>query len=210
MTQEKSTSFDRLMSAAALELRKGDGDFEMSAVARTAGVSVGLAYHYFGSKAGLVAAIVEQFYEELDQEVMMANLGVREWREREHLRLGRNVAFHYRHPLASIILQRLRREPGVIEIEQARVARQVEEGARNIISAQRQGSIVPDLDPAAAAAFTLAGMRALIAQALELPPEERPSEHELTERIWRLIRRSIGSAGEQENRSNRTDEWKDE
>lgn len=197
MTREKTTSADRLLAAAAEELCKGDGDCEMGAVARTAGVSVGLAYHYFGSKAGLIAAVVEQFYEALDQEAMMAKLGLRDWRERERLRVERSVAFHYRHPLAPIILQRLRREAAVVEIEQARVARQVAEGTRNIISAQRQGTVVADLDPASAAAFTLAGMRALIAQALMLPPKERPSERELSDRIWRLIRRAIGRHGDQ-------------
>lgn len=182
------------MAAAAEELRRGDGDFEMSAVAKTAGVSIGLAYHYFGSKAGLVAAVVEQFYEELDQEVMMAKIGLSDWRERERLRVERNVAFHYRHPLAPVVLRRLRREPSVIEIEQERVARQVKEGTRNIISAQKQGTVVADIDPAAATAFTLAGIRALIAHALELPPEQRPPERELADTIWRLIRRAIGSS----------------
>jgi AcrR family transcriptional regulator len=193
MINEKPTSLERLMAAAAVELRKGDGDFEMSAVARTAGVSVGLAYHYFGSKAGLIAAVVEQFYEELDQEVMMAKFGLRDWREREKLRVERNVAFHYRHPLAPVVLRRLRREPSVIEIERERVARQVEEGTRNIISAQKQGTVVKNIDPAAATAFTLAGIRALISQALEHPPEQRPSEQELANTIWRLVRRAIGS-----------------
>lgn len=180
------------MAAAALELCRGDGDFEMSSVAQTAGVSVGLAYHHFGSKAGLVAAVVEQFYEELDQEVMMAKFGLSDWAEREHLRVKRNVAFHYRHPLAAVILRRLRREPGVLEIEHARIKRQVTEGTRNIQSAQKQGTVFPDLEPEAAAAFTLSGMRSLIAIALESPPESRPSEDALTAMIWRLIRQAIG------------------
>ena len=29
-------------------------------------VSVGLAYHHFGSKGGLIAAVVDDFYERLD------------------------------------------------------------------------------------------------------------------------------------------------
>lgn len=189
------------MTAAAEELRKGDGDFEMSSVASTAGVSVGLAYHHFGSKAGLIAAVVEQFYEELDTDVMMPSFGLSDWREREYLRIEKNVTFHFRHPLAPVVLRRLRREPAVIEIEQARIARQVEEGTRNIRSAQRQGRVVADLDPAAATAFTLAGIRALIAQALECPPDERPTEAELTQKIWRLVRRSIALDGDDESGS---------
>lgn len=192
MGKKKIATSERLIAAAALELCRGDGDFEMNSVAQTAGVSVGLAYHHFGSKAGLISAIVEKFYEELDQEVMMARFGLSDWAEREHLRVERNVAFHYRHPLASIILRRLKREPGVVEIEQARIKRQVIEGTRNIQSAQKQGSVFADIDPEAAAAFTLAGMRSLIAIALENPPDARPPEHQLTATIWRLIRQAIG------------------
>lgn len=192
MESKKVKTSERLMAAAALELCRGNGDFEMSSVSRTAKVSVGLAYHHFGSKSGLIAAVVEQFYEELDEEVMMARFGLEDWAERESLRVQRNVAFHYRHPLAPIILRRLRREPGVIEIEQARIKRQVTEGTRNIQSAQKQGSVFADIDPEATAAFTLAGMRSLIAIALENPIDRRPDEAQLTETIWRLIRRAIG------------------
>lgn len=198
MGKKKAATSERLMAAASLELQRGDGDFEMSSVAQTAGVSVGLAYHHFGSKAGLVAAVVEQFYEQHDQEVMMARFGLPDWAEREHLRVQRNVAFHYRHPLATVILRRLRREPGVLEIEQARIKRQVTEGTRNIQSAQKQGTVYPDLDPEAAAAFTLSGMRSLISIALENAPESRPSEEALTAMIWRLIRQAIGRPSEQD------------
>ena len=41
----------------------------MQAVAKRAQVSVGLAYHHFGSKAGLIAAVVEAFYSRLDEVV---------------------------------------------------------------------------------------------------------------------------------------------
>ncbi|MCU5780739.1 transcriptional regulator [Alcanivorax balearicus MACL04] len=192
---EKKTSPDRLIAAATRALQKGDGDFEMSTIARTAGVSVGLAYHYFGSKAGLIAAVVEHFYEALDNEVMMARLPVSDWLDRERLRIQYSVAFHYRHPLAAIILQRLRREPSVMAIEQQRLERQIEAGVGNMLQGQKQGSVSADLDPAAAATFTLAGSRALIARALALPPGQRPTEQALSEQIWNLIRQATRSEG---------------
>lgn len=187
----RQTASARLMSAAIVELCRGQGDFEMSAVARTAGVSVGLAYHHFGSKAGLIAAAVDQFYEDLDRQVMMNSLAIPCWTLRERERTRRSVEFHYRHPLAPIILRRLRREPEVVEIEQARIAAQEAEGARNIQSGQKQGLIAQDLDPAAVAVFVLAGARALLAQALEQDQESRPSIEHLTDTIWRLVERAV-------------------
>ena len=52
----------RLVRAAEAELIESNGQMEMLAVAKRAGVSVGLAYHHFGSKAGLLAAVVDHFY----------------------------------------------------------------------------------------------------------------------------------------------------
>jgi AcrR family transcriptional regulator len=57
---------ERLLCAAQEELTQGQGHLEMQAVARRARVSVGLAHHHFGSKAGLIAAVVEEFYSRLD------------------------------------------------------------------------------------------------------------------------------------------------
>lgn len=180
-------SVEQLLAAAAQELRKGEGDFEMSAVARAAGVSVGLAYHYFGSKAGLIAAVVEDYYEKLDREVIMAAIPIADWRERERLRTERMVAFHYEHPLAEIILGRLRREPAVIEIERSRHARHIEEGARNMRDGQKQGAVDADLDPATAAAFVLGGLRAAIARTLALRRSERPSAAVVSDQAWSLV-----------------------
>ncbi len=57
---------ERLIRAAQEELIQSHGHLEMQAVAKRAQVSVGLAYHHFGSKAGLIAAVVEEFYSRLD------------------------------------------------------------------------------------------------------------------------------------------------
>nr|WP_302051635.1 TetR family transcriptional regulator [Sphingopyxis sp. BSNA05] len=53
----------RILAAAEKILREGDGELEMGQVAEQAGVSVGLAYHYFGSKSGMLGAIIHAFYD---------------------------------------------------------------------------------------------------------------------------------------------------
>ena len=57
----------RLIEAAEKELIRSHGHLEMQAVSKRAQASVGLAYHHFGSKAGLIAAVVEAFYSRLDE-----------------------------------------------------------------------------------------------------------------------------------------------
>ncbi|MBT1514267.1 TetR family transcriptional regulator [Bradyrhizobium sp. SRL28] len=63
------TTRERLIRAAEKELIQSHGHLEMQAVAKRARVSVGLAYHHFGSKAGLIATVVEAFYSRIDEEV---------------------------------------------------------------------------------------------------------------------------------------------
>src|SRR5580700_113082 len=92
---------DRLIHAAQEELIQGNGLLEMQAVARRAKVSVGLAYHHFGSKAGLIAAVVEAFYDLLEDAAFNpARLVSRDWAGREKERLAAYISFHYDHPFA--------------------------------------------------------------------------------------------------------------
>ena len=71
-TARSERSRDRLIQAASEALVAGDGNFELRHEARRAGVSVGLTYHRFGSKAGLVAAVVDRFYDELQAVISLA------------------------------------------------------------------------------------------------------------------------------------------
>ena len=62
-TRAAGATRERLLAAAVEVLLEGDGDFEMGQLAARAGVSNGLAYHYFGSKAGVLSAVIDDFYD---------------------------------------------------------------------------------------------------------------------------------------------------
>src|SRR3954451_20090525 len=96
---------ERLVRAAQEELIRSHGHLEMQAVSKRARVSVGLAYHHFGSKAGLIAAVVEEFYSRLDQAVFKsARLMAHAWAERERERIAAYISFHYDHPFAPLVV----------------------------------------------------------------------------------------------------------
>src|SRR5262245_58944801 len=130
MPTAKASAPDRLVRAAQEELIQGNGLLEMQAVARRAKVSVGLAYHHFGSKAGLIAAVVEAFYDRLEQVAFdPANLVSADWAGREKERLAAYVAFYYDHPLAPVMVGPLSRAAEVQDVEQAFTRRQLVAGA---------------------------------------------------------------------------------
>src|SRR4051812_24683569 len=107
----------RVLAAATRELIARDGRLEIAPVARRARGSVGIIYHHFGSKQGLLAGVVDDFYDRFDALVIDPNPAPRtSWgtRERERTRLA--VDFHYDDPLAGVILARLAREPEVAAV----------------------------------------------------------------------------------------------
>ena len=112
---------------------------EVGPVAARAGVSVGLIYRHFGSKAGLLAAVVGDFYVRFDDEVLELDpRPAPAWAERERRRTELAVAFHYEDPLRQVILGRLARDPEVAAVEARHLRAQVARGTRNVARGQRR------------------------------------------------------------------------
>ncbi|WP_298373304.1 TetR/AcrR family transcriptional regulator [uncultured Bradyrhizobium sp.] len=177
---------ERLLSAAQEELIEGQGHLEMQAVARRAQVSVGLAYHHFGSKAGLIAAVVEDFYEHLDEAAFGgAKLSASNWADREKARIGAYVAFHYEHPFAPLVIGPLSRAPEVLDVETGFTSRQLAGGARMLEAAQRDGIVPGNLDPHLTIALMIGGIRQALIGALTA--DRRPDPARLTGDIWAFM-----------------------
>ena len=194
---------ERLIRAAEKELIQNHGHLEMQAVAKRAQVSVGLAYHHFGSKAGLIAAVVEEFYNRLDELVFNDARPLSEsWADRERRRIASYIAFHYDHPFAPLIIGALSRAPEVLDVERAFTSRQLAAGARMLEAAQRNGFVPDHIAPHLTIALMIGGIRqALIGV---LTSEERPDPEKLADEIWAFmagaLRLTAGSRIEKKGR----------
>ena len=103
-----------ILAAAGRLLAQNDGALEMAWVAREAGVSQGLAYHHFGSREGLLVAVVEDFYDRMENEVLMAPMAeFAGWEARELHRSERYIAFLLNEPLGCLLVTRLSVTPAV-------------------------------------------------------------------------------------------------
>jgi AcrR family transcriptional regulator len=177
---------ERLIRAAQDELIQRGGLLEMQAVASRAKVSVGLAYHHFGSKAGLIAAVVQSFYDRLEEVAFNpANLRASNWPGREKERIAAYISFHYDHPFAPLVVGPLSRAAEVLDVEQAFTKRQLAAGAYNLRVGQRAGVIPADLDPRLTIALMIGGIRQALIGALT--KVQRPDPKALTEKIWVFI-----------------------
>jgi len=180
------TTRERLVRAAQQELIRGHGHLEMQAVAGRARVSVGLAYHHFGSKAGLIAAVVEAFYNRLDEEVFNdACRPLESWADRERRRIASYIAFHYHHPFAPLVIGALSRAPEVLDVERAFTCKQLAGGARMLEAAQRDGLVPDHIDPHLTIALMIGGIRQALIGALM--NEQRPDPRKLTDEIWAFM-----------------------
>ena len=185
---------ERLLKAAQAELITHDGQLEMTAVAKRAGASVGLAYHHFGSKAGLIAAVVERFYQPL-REVMMGPSGTdrESWARAERERFRRMVDYYYDHPLAPLLVGRLGREPAVIDMEREHLDALLSEGARNLKAAQANGVLPAEIDADVAIGLIIGGIQQALYRALHQDP--RPDPAAFFEKLWALLDNMVRDAG---------------
>ena len=184
-TDRKLLRAAKILAAAEEILREGDGALEMSQVAGKAGVSVGLAYHYFGSKAGMLGAIIDAFYDRYNHVVNQYIDPDIAWRVRERQRLMAAVEFLYNDPMAPVILGRMARTRHVAAVESARHEEMIEMAIRNIASGIRRGDIGDHIDPAIAGAAITGAIRSGIIHAMGMRP--RPDPAKLTHQIWGVI-----------------------
>jgi len=181
---------ERLLDAAEKELLANSGHLEMAPVAKRAKASVGLAYHHFGSKAGLIAAVVDRFYEPLRDialgDAIPADL---DWASREFTRMKATTDYFYDAPLAPLICGRLAREPEVLDIEKAHMTELLALGARNIAQGQRLGVVSADLNPDVTVALLMGGHRLALEQAVTASP--RPDRQALVNQVWKFTAQAL-------------------
>jgi AcrR family transcriptional regulator len=175
----------RIVAAALKELVEGDGDFEIGDVARRAKVSVGLAYHYFGSKAGLISVLITEFHNRHEAVVNQSFAQSLPWPVREKARLKASIDFMYADPVAPVMMGKLSSSAEVIAIDTGRRSAVVEMAARNVAQGQRRGFIAADIDPDVAGAAIIGGVNQAVARAIS--SRQRPDPDQLADRLWSFI-----------------------
>lgn len=192
-TEKSRASRRRLLDAATAALVEGEGAFGLKAVAAQAGVSVGLIYARFGSKAGLAASVVDAFYDRLQEAIHLPGSGSLPWHERERERIRRLVEFLYRDPLTNIVFGPLEQDPGVAAIATQRWNDLIDLGTRNVAHGQARGEIPADREPAVVSAIINGGLRHGLQRALSSP--RPPGPQQLFEEIWAFTEGGLKHGG---------------
>jgi AcrR family transcriptional regulator len=175
----------RLVRAAREELIERSGGLEIDSVAARADSSVGLIYRHFGSRAGLIGAVVDDFYERFRAEAFEINPAPGAgFAERERRRTELYVAFHYDDPLAEVIVHNLHLDAEVAAME-ARHRKEMIRLAGSVMAlGQRRGVIPADRDPAFVGAMIIGGLREVLGVALS---GDRADQAETARKVWVLV-----------------------
>lgn len=180
----------RILECAGKLLAQGEGALEMAWVAKAAGVSAGLAYHHFGSKEGLLVAVVNDFYDRVERASLMARFDeATDWEAREQERVRLYIDFLLTDPLGIVVLSRLSHAPGVAAVEAERWDRLVTVGARNIAAGQQRQVVRAPQDPELLAAMVLGAARAAVARML--PMRQKINAAKLARDIWQFQRKGL-------------------
>ena len=107
-TEKGQRTRRRLLEVARKLALQTGGHIELAGVAETAGVVPSLVHRYFGSKSGLVSALVDDFFDRFHREVLDAPLDEGDWAQHERVRLERGVRFHFAEPFAALVYGAMR------------------------------------------------------------------------------------------------------
>ncbi|GLZ29241.1 hypothetical protein Lesp02_14310 [Lentzea sp. NBRC 105346] len=195
-----SAARERILAAAAEEMAE-TGDVEVAAVARRAGVSVGLPYRYFGTRSGLLSAIISAFYDRLEEAATNREFAGDTWHERERARVIAWVDHLYDDPLSPVVLGRTAGDADAAGIEMQRLHAAIRRGARNIAHAQRDGDLPADRDPEMLVAAILGGVHTAVAVALTRSP--RPDRALVAAELWAFVAGAAGTSDTERGRHDR-------
>jgi AcrR family transcriptional regulator len=189
-TQKGRATRERLLACARDIAIANDGHIEIAWVADAAGVVPSLVNRYFGSRAGLVSALLDDFFERLRAEVLDLDLNDQgTWAQHERIRLEKGVHFHYTDPAAVVTYTRLSREPEVAVTENRHIEMVVKHAAANIRRSQKRGELPSSVDPELAGAAMFGAMQRVMVTALGRTPRPRPDS--VIDILWRQIAAAV-------------------
>ncbi|HEY6646915.1 MAG TPA: TetR/AcrR family transcriptional regulator [Mycobacterium sp.] len=173
LTAKGQATRQRMLDAAAAHLA-AHGTIEVARIAEAAGVAPSVLYRYFDGRDGLVAAVVEGFYDSYEERVFARrDVPGNTWPVREALRLEREIAFFYDHPLGRAVACGLLREPAAAQVDAERTRAQGQAAARNIRAGQRAKELSPAIDAGLAGAAIIGAVRVMLSEALARTPPAR-------------------------------------
>lgn len=180
-----------MLQAAGAELEE-TGDLQVASVAQRAGVSAGLPFRYFGTRSGMLIAVVEEYFTRLGAAAALREYDDPRWEQRERRRVRDWVDFLYAEPLSAVVLGGLTGDAEVAAAVAGHLRSLFALGGGNIARAQQTGELPAGRDPELLAAATVGGLHAIVVVALNRDP--RPPADVVFDQSWAFVAGALGIA----------------
>ncbi len=167
----------------------GQGDFEMSDFAKRANVSVGLAYHHFGSKSGLIAACLDRYYQRLELVLNQPRRDSDSWVEDLRRRVLNALVELFSDPISPVVFGPMNATNEVAEAERSWRRNIHGALAGRLVVGQQEGHVSGDVDTRVAASMMQAGMFDAVAVLGDGSWDLNPNE--LAQHFWMLMVRAL-------------------
>lgn len=157
----------RILKAATDVFVRNEGRIELEEIAKEAGVSMGLLYRYFPSKGKIQAAVVEAYYDRLDQAIWQPIDQFETYRQQESKRIMLYIAFQSADPVARIVLSYVGWLPEAQEVVTERSQRFVALVETSLSRGQDLGEVDDILDVALEAPMIVSAINTAIAMGVK-------------------------------------------
>lgn len=157
----------RILRAATTVFVRNEGRIELEDIAKEANVSMGLLYRYFPSKGTLQAAVLEAYFDRLDQAIWQPIDGMDSYRQQESKRIMLYIAFQTADPVGRIVLTYAGWLPEAQAVLQDRTQRFVALFEASLIRGQDMGGVDEMLDVALVAPMLFSAINTAIAMGLK-------------------------------------------
>lgn len=159
----------RILRAATTVFVRNQGRIELEEIAQEAGVSMGLLYRYFPSKGNLQAAVIDAYFDRLDQAIWQPIDNYETYRQQECKRIMLYIAFQNADEVGRIVLTYTGWLPEAQAVVQERNQRFVALFEASLIRGQDTGGVDELLDVALAAPMLVNAINTAIAMGLKHP-----------------------------------------
>lgn len=137
---------NRILKAATTVFIRNEGRVDLYEIAEEAGVSMGLLYRYYPSKGTLQAAVVDAYYDRLDQAIWQPIDDCERFCDQEAKRIMLYIAFQNADPIGQIVLGYDGWMPEAQEVVLDRSQRFIALVEAALSHGQENGTVDPDLD----------------------------------------------------------------
>ncbi|NWC92985.1 MULTISPECIES: TetR/AcrR family transcriptional regulator [unclassified Pseudomonas] len=188
---KRGTASERVIVAATRLLIENQGYLEINELAQAASCSTGAIYHNFGSKTGVLTAVIDRYNSSLGKIILPATVATNRdtWLASVKASTYATVAFMWGEPMTPVIVREAINDTGAAAETERWLGLHLEALTAFLSEAKNSGYLPPACDTEALAAGVAGGMRQIMR--VFVSRAEPPEMDHVAREMWEFVARQI-------------------